>query len=777
MSTDPTYLRAIHDSLLSGMLHKDNASALPMGLVGMYEEALPLASHANEREKFLAFFAVWALLKKEVGAGFVVPLLKGWTENQVLDYIGRYSKWFNSPESGKYVLYHERFRAFLLQKFPQNRLARINEALIYQCQLALDSKSGDEWERYALEYLSTHLLISAMESKDAAKLKALAYDNAHWNRQVAMSKGFEWSKRMLNDMMLWASKYDEDEVIECLLSKVDLHQQEQNDAPRIVELVAQNDIETVLQRIEAFGGTDKEGLQRKFILYMLCLMELTLLESKDKPFRKEGIERLLKHLDDNLPVDHSVLNWNDFFPSYLVFLMACEWAVLGLDYKLLYKRTDDWEKDWISAKGPYSNIQFEVLLECAGCIIDAKEKSRALAEISIEQSKQGMADEAASTMQQFFSFARSIGKDVYKCRALAEISTELAKQGKVEEAASAMQEALNCASGISVDYLKSRALKNITTELSKQGKVEKALTCARGISDDHLKSIALKAITTELSKQGKVNEAHKCASGIGDDYLKSIALKDISTKLSKQGKVNEALTCARGISSNYWKSRSLNAIFTKLSKQGMVEEAASAMQEALTCARGINDESEKSSALMDIYTELSEQGMVEEASSAMQEALTCVRVINNESEKSSSLMNISIQLAKQGNLMLAEQVSLEIPLTPRKFSCWKEIAKDSYEKHGISVAIHQADKFQNIEVKMVYLKGLADSIILRDFEKELILNAARFYNNDIESMQKLLQQYALRELFFNESAEQRMERLNRTLNLQWAIDIKNSLYT
>ena len=241
--------------------------------------------------------------------------------------------------------------------------------------------------------------------------------------------------------------------------------------------------------------------------------------------------------------------------------------------------------------------------------------------------------------------------------------------------------------------------------------------------------------------------------------------------------MQEALTCARGISSDHLKSIALKDIFTKLSKQGLVEEAASAMQEALTCARVINDESEKSSALMDISTELSEQGMVEEASSAMQEALTCVRVINNESEKSSSLMNISIQLAKQGNLMLAEQVSLEIPLTPRKFSCWKEIAKDSYEKHGISVAIHQADKFQNIEVKLDYLKGLADSIILRDFEKELILNAARFYNNDIESMQKLLQQYALRELFFNESAEQRMERLNRTLNLQWAIDIKNSLYT
>ena len=104
-----------------------------------------------------------------------------------------------------------------------------------------------------------------MISGNGDVFKKLAYDTAHWNRQIEISKGFEWSKKMLNEMMQWAAKYDDDEVIECALNKVDLHHMEQNDAPRIVELVANNDIETALQRIEAFGGNDKEGLQRKFI--------------------------------------------------------------------------------------------------------------------------------------------------------------------------------------------------------------------------------------------------------------------------------------------------------------------------------------------------------------------------------------------------------------------------------------------------------------------------------------------------------------------------------
>ena len=321
--TDPTYLRSIYDGLILGSINKDNATALPIGLVGVYEEALPPASNVNERKKFLEFFGVWAILKKEVSVSFVLPLLEGWTEQEVFKYIGLYSKWFNAPVPGKFILYHERFRAFLLQKISHGQFIEINALIIKNAQDAIEAKHGEDWEFYALEHLSTHLLIAAMETGDANDFKKQAYNSTLWNRQVEMSKGYEWSKGLLNDLLLWAYQYDNKEVIDCALNKVDLYHMEQNDAPRIIELVAKNDIETALAGIEAFGGNDKEGLQRKFILYMLCLMELTLLESKDKAFRKEAIEKLLKHLDDNLPVDRNVLNWNDFFPSHLVFRLLC----------------------------------------------------------------------------------------------------------------------------------------------------------------------------------------------------------------------------------------------------------------------------------------------------------------------------------------------------------------------------------------------------------------------------------------------------------------------
>jgi hypothetical protein len=291
--TDPTYLRTIYDGLLSGALHKDNASSLPVGLVGIYEEAIPAASQVKERQKFLEFFSAWSLLKKEVSASFVSQIL-GWPEEQVLDYIARYSKWFNSPSSGKYAIYHERLRSFILQKISHAHFTVCNDFIIKLGQEALEKRSGNEWEHYALEHLSTHLLIQAMESKDAALLKKLAYSNEHWSRQVEISKGFEWSKRMLNDMMLWASKYDDDEVIECALNKVDLYHREQNDAPSILSLIEQGFIEAALERIDSFGDDSLFGQKRKIVIYFLSL---DILLEKISLGRVEDIKKVIRHFD------------------------------------------------------------------------------------------------------------------------------------------------------------------------------------------------------------------------------------------------------------------------------------------------------------------------------------------------------------------------------------------------------------------------------------------------------------------------------------------------
>jgi hypothetical protein len=126
-----------------------------------------------------------------------------------------------------------------------------------------------------------------------------------------------------------------------------LYHQEQNDAPRIIQLVSDGDVDTALERIEKFGGEDKEGLQRKFTLYMLCLMELTLLDSKESPNSVKSIEKILNGINTKLKKDISILNWGSFFSGYLMFKIISKLHHLRLDFKILYEYTDCWSYDWI----------------------------------------------------------------------------------------------------------------------------------------------------------------------------------------------------------------------------------------------------------------------------------------------------------------------------------------------------------------------------------------------------------------------------------------------
>jgi hypothetical protein len=180
---------------------------------------------------------------------------------------------------------------------------------------------------------------------------------------------------------MWASKYDDEQVIECALNKVDLYHLEQNDAPRIAELVAQNHIETALSRIESFGGNDKDGLQRKFILYMLCFVELTLLESKDKPFSRDAIEKLLKHLDENMPVNHSLLNWHEFLSDHIVFNIIYAWKRIGIDYIILINRTSDLQLKWLTEIGIQDLYQLEILVRSVSQLSDSDNRFNRLSNL------------------------------------------------------------------------------------------------------------------------------------------------------------------------------------------------------------------------------------------------------------------------------------------------------------------------------------------------------------------------------------------------------------
>jgi hypothetical protein len=158
----------------------------------------------------------------------------------------------------------------------------------------------------------------------------------------------------------------------------------------------------------------------------------------------------------------------------------------------------------------------------------------------------------------------------------------------------------------------------------------------------------------------------------------------------------------------------------------------------------------------------------------MQEALECARGINDDRDKSSALMDISAELAKQGNLPLAEQISLEIPLIANRQNCWEGMANSIKEMHGWHAALEKVQKLQTEEAHLFFIKGWAENLSPLETDKTCLKEALPLLAEDTQSIENLLQAFALHELMLGKITKERSKNLNKVLNIQWAIDIVNN---
>jgi len=156
----------------------------------------------------------------------------------------------------------------------------------------------------------------------------------------------------------------------------------------------------------------------------------------------------------------------------------------------------------------------------------------------------------------------------------------------------------------------------------------------------------------------------------------------------------------------------------------------------------------------------------------MQEALTYARDISYESNKSSALFDISTELAKQGDWALAETIGLEIPQLAERQNCWKNMPINCYKVNGWQKAILQVNQLQSDEARIFYLKGWAEVVDVFDAGADCVQVALSHLAHDAESVEMLLQTHALREVFFGHADPENINQLNRSLNIQWALDIK-----
>lgn len=386
-----------------------------------------------------------------------------------------------------------------------------------------------------------------------------------------------------------------------------------------------------------------------------------------------------------------------------------------------------------------------------------------------------MNKKAEAVLLESIQCARSSADYDEKSRLLKDISKELYKLEKIDEAKTTMFESYQTALNISDDFMKNLTLKDIILELAKYGQFDEALVRAKSIHNDSSRIQSLGNISTEMARQGRKDEA----AFLLDDILSEARLLDseiskefetlnLVVQLVHQQKLQKAIDIADGLPSLRDKYNAHASIAVALVKQGDFVKAVSIMKEILEGPRDRNSEFIQRGELVNFIAELAEAGELDFAFEFAQR-------ITESSLKSRALMIISIERAKRGDYWKAEEIGFQIPQLSQRYFCWERIGKYKLSNSNWVDATHQAFLWQNVEAKSYYLKGIASSMKIVDCDRDFILSTRKFFLSDIESFVQLVQQYCLNILFFQNATPAVINRLNHTLNLQWAIDIKNQL--
>jgi hypothetical protein len=411
------------------------------------------------------------------------------------------------------------------------------------------------------------------------------------------------------------------------------------------------------------------------------------------------------------------------------------------------------------------------LLETSSCTGGKNDINIIIHHICSDLAKKGMIAEALVT-------TKFIKDEYYKSKTMCSLSTEMSKLGKNNEADELMVESVATARGIGDKLYKLRAFRDILNELTNQDKTDEcvkiiyeSLEIALRILDQGERAGPLRWISSELSKLGKINEALKIARGISDELGKCRALGSISTQLSTNGKIveaekiiSEALETARRITNERERSEALSVLATEMTNHENKSESDDLIHKELNTAYMISDEYYKGFALLEaIKVLLKKEKWVE--------AVHTAKSIKYEYFTNLSLRRISFEFAKKENYKKAEEIALEIKSVPDRHKCWSGIGSNSMEFKGAIDSFSLWKNFTSDEAIRFYKRGWTESLQPIDANQFLVQLTLPELVSDAISIERLLQSYALNCVFFEQKDEKEINRLNKTLNLQWAIDI------
>jgi len=484
---EPTYLRYIYDGLIKGSIHPENAAELPDGLIGLYEEAFNEQTSVVERQKLLQRFAIWALLKKEVSTAFVAEVL-GETEVAIQEFISTYSAWFNSPESGKYQLYHERLKVYLLQKLSEVEIHELHEKLITSLEQAIEKQKANEFEWYGLEFLGVHFLRTSQIGFKYGRLNNYVNSEKIWSRQYELSNSYNFCLKTLEIGIQESARRKQD--YNSILSIVNYYKiilKDLNSSTEILTLLKKAEFKLALRRVQDWD------IEMQFKMYLLMLNELTLGDLKEAIFKEEACKSILENIEGT-PTDLTILDWTKFFPEVSVYMISIELKALRLSSDSIWLRGNLCLKNF----SKIDICDIKEVYKIANKFTDNYDRSKAFLEIVTWFCNQKQVQKAIETTQ-------NISDEWIKSKAFFQIIITFRSLITLDETKSLIKKIsddfvrLDCFLELSIQYFKeNRQLANYF--------LEEAKSIVDNFDDVELKCKAWISILRTLLKQEKSSE-------------------------------------------------------------------------------------------------------------------------------------------------------------------------------------------------------------------------------------------------------------------------------
>ncbi len=341
---DPSYLRSIRDGILSGNIEANNTDALPDGLVGLYDKELfPPTMKWKERKETLDFFLVFALAQKEISADFAAEILGDEWYNQidentskeekriqrVNDLVQFHSKRLSSAGGGKYRLYHERFKVYVLQKSDIEILKKYKFKFILLLEKSIIEKKGNELEVYALEFIAHHYMVHYIMTNDIKQMMNLVQNRSFWARQILISNAHFWTLNSLRCGINSALLANENQyVIQNIINYLSIELDLINDVDGIIEHLENGEFDISTKKLNYLENKNSKRLDLTLV-YLFIYSESQLSIEIKINFLK-GLELFIKNSGR-----HYALG---LLPDLFAFELAAFCFTNNIDYTILYAK-------------------------------------------------------------------------------------------------------------------------------------------------------------------------------------------------------------------------------------------------------------------------------------------------------------------------------------------------------------------------------------------------------------------------------------------------------